>query len=50
MKYFIDWCNSHNQTQIDRWISEYQESGMIIFDNFGSKEFFDIVYDKHLIY
>ena len=50
MKYFIDWCNSHNQTQIDRWISEYQESGMIIFDNFGSKEFLILFMMKHLIY
>jgi hypothetical protein len=46
MRFFEAWCRSHGQPQIDRWRSEYEETGTIVFDDFGSSALFKNIYDE----
>lgn len=41
---FSNWCASQSQAKIDDWTSDYFREGLVIFENFGSKEFFNHIY------
>ena len=49
---FKQWCHSSDSNQIDRWASEYQETDMVVFENFGSKKLFDCIHREasHLLH
>jgi hypothetical protein len=43
---FDDWCQSINENQIEVWRSEYENSGVVVFKDFGSQAVFQQVHQE----